>query len=871
MYITTYFISGISQTGFKSAQPTYTTVHRGSTTNVDSPPTTLQPPEAVVQQQQQQQNAPQPQSVVSWVTTTVQDNQSGLQPNTVATTNWDSAKISSDTNAAYHVYEPSPNTNEQLQQQPQNNQPQQQAPSQPTTQQVQQQQSTQQPQTQQAQNQQQQTQQQITPQQQPKQPENSCSLGIDNSGTDSATISIKLPPSVLQDQKQLSTIVNTISKALHQPSATDTTSTENNSVPVATNAELQQQTQPQPNPAQQFSMNNSSAAELQNTTDTQNLIGAITAAADAAVVVANQNWQTTSNTNTQQQQPNVVETKWEPAENDWNKTNTTSSASTWLDTSDADDNGFEQKRQRVSSNTFVAPVDPVAPASNPVDTWTTSGHPQVAGTQNVVQQQQQKQQQNTPQPQSVVSWVTTTVQENPSGLQPNPVATPNWDSAKISSDANASNKPVVTANNTGWTFSEKVVENSVSSSVNLSENSNDSGKCTKWENINPKPIEPWSNTAAAAVAILNSNTPLRSGGGSAQETNSGGYGAPTTTRQGGAGPSENSSVAPPDLSQLSTSNVIAAAAAESLQWPAPPNGTSGAGAPLSTSNVIAAAAAESLQWPNPSRPATNGTSSTGGAPLSTSNVIAAAAAESLQWPTPRPVVTNGTQGVGAPLSASNVIAAAESLQWPPNNNANTAVPKVEVSQLSTSNVIAAAAAESLQWPTTPNPNPAAVPKVEVVQVSPQSAWTTAEPVSSVSDSYTSPADSTWTSAESKSWSNAAEQAMDSSSGLTSSVVSAEMMPVNPKEVSPMDVDDILRVGSTSAPAITTNATSGGSNAAADSLQAALQQQQNTVNLFSSTTIAATAAAVVTSLTTVTPSSSAVVATLNQSWTPLTEK
>ena len=704
--------------------------------------------------------------MVSWVTTTVQDNQSGLQPNPVATTNWDSAKISSDTNAAYHVYEPSPNTNEQLQQQPQNNQPQQQAPSQPTTQQVpQQQQSTQQPQTQQAQNQQQ-TQQQITPQQQPKQPENSCSLGIDNSGTDSATISIKLPPSVLQDQKQLSTIVNTISKALHQPSATDTTSTENNSVPVATNAELQQQQQPQPNPSQQFNMNNSSAAELQNTTDTQNLIGAITAAADAAVVVANQNWQTTSNTNTQQQQqPNVVETKWEPAENDWNKTNTTSSASTWLDTSDADDNGFEQKRQRVSSNTFVAPVDPVAPASNPVDTWTTSGHPQVAGTQNVVQQ---KQQQNTPQPQSVVSWVTTTVQDNPSGLQPNPVATPNWDSAKISSDANASNKPVVTANNTGWTFSEKVVENSVSSSVNLSENSNDSGKCTKWENINPKPIEPWSNTAAAAVAILNSNTPLRSGGGSAQETNSGGYGAPTTTRQGGAGPSENSSVAPPDLSQLSTSNVIAAAAAESLQWPAPPNGTSSAGAPLSTSNVIAAAAAESLQWPN--------------------------------------------------------------------NNPNTAVPKVEV-----------------------------------VQVSPQSAWTTAEPVSSVSDSYTSPADSTWTSAESKSWSNAAEQAMDSSSGLTSSVVSAEMMPVNPKEVSPMDVDDILRVGSTSAPAITTNATSGGSNAAAGSLQAALQQQQNNVTLFSSTTIAATAAAVVTSLTTVTPSSSAVVATLNQSWTPLTEK
>ena len=510
----------------------------------------------------------------------------------------------------------------------------------------------------------------------------------------------------------------------------------------------------------------------------------------------------------------------------------------------------------MSTNTFVAPVDPVAPASNPVDTWTTSGHPQVAGTQNVVQQQQQKQQQNTPQPQSVVSWVTTTVQENPSGLQPNPVATPNWDSAKISSDANASNKPVVTANNTGWTFSEKVVENSVSSSVNLSENSNDSGKCTKWENINAKPIEPWNNTAAAAVAILNSNAPLRgAGGGNTPDTNTGGYGVPSTARQQGGGPSENSSVAPPDLSQLSTSNVIAAAAAESLQWPAP-NATSGAGAPLSTSNVIAAAAAESLQWPNP-RPAPNATAGAG-APLSTSNVIAAAAAESLQWPNanPRPV-TNGTSGAGASLSTSNVIAAAESLQWP-NTNPRPATNGGAGAPLSTSNVIAAAAAESLQWP---NTTPTVVPKVEV-QVNPQSAWTTAEPVSSVSDSYTTPADSTWTS-ESKSWSNAAEQAMDSSSGITSASVSAEMIPVNPKEVSPMDVDDILRVGSSSASAITTSTTSGGSNAG--SLQA--MQQNNTVTLFSSTTIAA-AAAVVTSLTTVTPSSSA--ATLNQSWTSLTE-
>ncbi len=54
-------------------------------------------------------------------------------------------------------------------------------------------------------------------------PDSKCSLGFDNPGTESATISITLPPSFLHNQEQLSTIVNTISKALHPPQSTSTT------------------------------------------------------------------------------------------------------------------------------------------------------------------------------------------------------------------------------------------------------------------------------------------------------------------------------------------------------------------------------------------------------------------------------------------------------------------------------------------------------------------------------------------------------------------------------------------------------------------------------------------------------------------------
>ena len=41
-----------------------------------------------------------------------------------------------------------------------------------------------------------------------------CNITFGKPGTENATISIKLPPSVLENQAQLGTIVNTINKAL---------------------------------------------------------------------------------------------------------------------------------------------------------------------------------------------------------------------------------------------------------------------------------------------------------------------------------------------------------------------------------------------------------------------------------------------------------------------------------------------------------------------------------------------------------------------------------------------------------------------------------------------------------------------------------
>ena len=52
-----------------------------------------------------------------------------------------------------------------------------------------------------------------------KQETSSCTVGFatNDSKSEGATISIKLPPSILQDQKHLSTVINTISKAMMIP------------------------------------------------------------------------------------------------------------------------------------------------------------------------------------------------------------------------------------------------------------------------------------------------------------------------------------------------------------------------------------------------------------------------------------------------------------------------------------------------------------------------------------------------------------------------------------------------------------------------------------------------------------------------------
>ena len=374
---------------------------------------------------------------------------------------------------------------QQLQQQPQQlqQQPQQlQQQSQQLQQQSQQlQQQSQQQQCQQQQCQQQQSQQQQQPQQQQqlsKPPESSCSLGIDNSGTDSATISIKLPPSVLQDQKQLSNIVNTISKALHQPASSDPP--KNEAAANSTNVGDQPpHVQPLTPPPQPFALKPPEAS------------------------AATQNWSTA---------PSVVPPTDIPNTN-------------WLDASDADD-GFEQKRQKVSdnfvtnpeANGVVAPgVGVGVPNENAVvDSWTAqasqlakpaweqqsvvstapAGPPAAAVAPESVSGQA-----------SVVSWVTS------STVQDNSIASvTNWNQtvqtiAKISDSSVAPSIVPSTVSN-GWNFSDKV-ENSVTSSVNLTaainDASNDSGKCTKWENINAKPFDqPWSNTASTTNSILNS-------------------------------------------------------------------------------------------------------------------------------------------------------------------------------------------------------------------------------------------------------------------------------------------------------------------------------------------------------------------------------
>merc|ERR1711953_1367953 len=139
-----------------------------------------------------------------------------------------------------------------------------------------------------------------------------CSLGIDNSGTESATISIKLPPSVLQNQKQLSTIVNTISKALNPQQQTASEPTDQS---------VLEQPSVKTSPTATFSPDQQTNNEVINQT---------TSPQSSGYNSAQTSWQQPS---TQQQQ----------SETSWN-TDQSKIQENWLGESD----GFENKRKRVS-------------------------------------------------------------------------------------------------------------------------------------------------------------------------------------------------------------------------------------------------------------------------------------------------------------------------------------------------------------------------------------------------------------------------------------------------------------------------------------------------------------------------------------------
>ena len=335
-----------------------------------------------------------------------------------------------------------------------------------------------------------------------------CSLGIDNSGTESATISIKLPPSVLQNQKQLSTIVNTISKALN---------------PQQTASEPAEQVLEQPNvktsPTATFSPDQGNQSS--------EVIGQTTSPQSSGYNSAPTSWQQPS---TNQQQP---ETSW--------NTDQSKIQENWLG-----EDGFENKRKRVSGTadtlayTTSEQVDtwstqPTQQPSKPIESWNNQAtqqqsKPLESWTTNQANQQAKAALENWPPTQptqpnnesTVESWTTQQVQENQAETQWNDQTwsavtttlqdthlTTTWsteESTKLgSATVNSTSSwnfvtPSATVNNTvnsaeksndSWNF---VTPTNTVNNTNNADNSNDSEKCTKWENINAKPLDQsWPN------------------------------------------------------------------------------------------------------------------------------------------------------------------------------------------------------------------------------------------------------------------------------------------------------------------------------------------------------------------------------------------
>jgi hypothetical protein len=335
-------------------------------------------------------------------------------------------------------------------------------------------------------------------QQAPKQ-DSICNLGIDNSGTDSATISITLPPSVLQNQKQLSTIVNTISKALNHQQPIEN--------PSKTNAgeqhQGQQQQQQQQRQQQQQQHPVVQALYKRTTDDNLDLKEEVQSPHEQqtynATTVAEEAWATTEkvvvNNPVTNQEATTLLNKW---------TETAKLSESPWDSSDRD--GFAEKRQCVTDPRPQLDTLTKEAAVGGAKAWNTPSDQSQLATYNedisvaagvkVWNSPPETQQLQTQQ----VAWVTSTTIVEDS----------NWQTAAEGSGIQTvAQMPGITVTTTptttGWSFTtpNDTLKNE---NTHPGDSSNDSGKFTKWESINAKPLETWNPTPPSNNTFHNMKT-----------------------------------------------------------------------------------------------------------------------------------------------------------------------------------------------------------------------------------------------------------------------------------------------------------------------------------------------------------------------------
>ena len=407
-------------------------------------------------------------------------------------------------------------------------------------------------------------------------PSKGCSLGIDNSGTESATISIKLPPSVLQNQKQLSTIVNTISKALNpqtsEPTENQTNSAETKTSPTATfspesnHVEVKQSNSPgsqqagqaynnttwQPAPAQSAETNWNTEAKLQDTTnwlgeDTgfENKRKRVSGTTDtlSPFSATEQTLETWNAQPTQQAKP--LESAWPSAQ----PTQQSKSIESWQTAQQSQQTKPIESWQTAQQATQqTKPLDSWQTAqqatqqAKPLESWQTAQQASQqtkpieswSAAQQAAQQSKPieswQTQQATQQTKSLENWNTTATQQNAESAveswttqqvqQVSPETAENWNNQSWTTVSTVQDSHLTTT----WTTEEKIVNSAsnntqstwsfvapsqsttVNNTVNT-DNSNDSEKCTKWENINAKPLDQsWSNPNSNDTFINTWNT-----------------------------------------------------------------------------------------------------------------------------------------------------------------------------------------------------------------------------------------------------------------------------------------------------------------------------------------------------------------------------